>query len=120
MSIDVIGAINQVIGFVANAQEGMDLALVPAPALVGLQTRLVSVAAGAPLALGAVVLVSSQTLMSIASQTRALEVLDLVNTVVGQTLSNRKSYCYECLKKSILQQNNPRKRETEKILKRVG
>lgn len=120
MQIDVLGAINQVIGFVANAQEGMDLALVPAPALVGLQTRLVSVAAGGPLAVGAVVLAGSSTLMRLATQTATLDVLDLVNTVVGQTLSNRKTHCYECLKKSLLNQKNPRHRETDKILRRVG
>lgn len=116
---DVLRITNEVIGAIANATDDNDLALVPAPALIGLQTRLVAVSAGAPLAVGAIVLASGVQMRSWAQQLGALEALEFFSTAIGAATAQRKSSCYECIKKQVLSQSADRKYATERLRRRV-
>lgn len=116
---DVLRITNEVIGAIANASDDNDLALVPAPALIGLQTRLVAVSAGAPLAVGAIVLASGVQMRSWAEQLGALEALEFFSTAIGAATAQRKSSCYECIKKQVLSQSAGRQYSTERHRPRV-
>lgn len=119
---DILRVLNEVIGFIENATADQDLAFVPmvaSPSLIGLAGRLVVVEAGAPLAVGAVIIATGASLLRVAETKTAYEVWGVMSNAVGTALSTRKSSCYECLKKNTLSQKHPRKRVTEKIQKRL-
>jgi len=125
VQIDILRSINQVIAFIAAADDTLDLAFVPfaaAPAL-GLQGQFVGVSATATaagtLAAGAIVLLSGIQAASWSKTLGALEALDFVNKAVGTALSERRSSCYECLKRNVLPQSSERKRETVRYPKRL-
>lgn len=122
---EILRIINEVIGIAANATGEEDLALVPFPAAVGLTTKLQAVpktaaaGAAAPLVLGAVVLSTAFDLLRVAQTQAALEFGDMISRAIGQSLSRRRSSCYECLKNKTLPQNAPRQRQVAKILRRL-
>lgn len=120
--MDVLRVLNEVIGFIENASSGTDLAFVPfaaSPSLVGLAGRLIAVEAGAPLAVGAVIIATGASLARVAETKVAYDVWGAMSTAVGQALSTRKSGCYTCLKNKILSQENRRERMVAKIQRRV-
>ena len=119
---DVLRIMNEVIGFIENATSNTDLAFVPlvgSPSLVGLAGRLVAVEVGAPLAVGAVIVATGAQLVRVAETKTAYDVWGAMSTAIGQALSTRKSGCYDCLKKNVLTQSHPRKRETARIQRRL-
>lgn len=124
VQMDVLRAINQVIAFIAAADDTLDLAFVPfaaAPAL-GLQGQFVGVSASAAaagtLAAGSVVLLTGIQAASWSKTLGALEALDFVNKAVGTAFAERRSSCYQCLKKNVLPQSSARKRESVRYPKR--
>lgn len=122
LQMDVLRVLNEVIGFIENASSGTDLAFVPfaaSPSLVGLAGRLIAVEAGAPLAVGAVIIATGASLARVAETKVAYDVWGAMSTAVGQALSTRKSGCYTCLKNKILSQENRRERMVAKIQRRV-
>lgn len=119
---EVLRILNEVIGFIENASAGVDLAFVPfaaSPSLVGMAGRLIAVEAGAPLAVGAVIVATGASLLRVAETKVAYDVWGAMSTAVGQALSTRKSGCYQCLKNKILSQENKRQRMTAKIQRRL-
>lgn len=122
---EILRIINETIGIVANAEEGAQLGLVSVPGAIGLQTRIISIPATAagsavpPLVLGAVILSTGLDLFRLAQTQGALEFGDLISRAIGQSLSRRKSGCYECIKNKVLSQAAPRQRVTTKILRRA-
>lgn len=124
VQMDILRAMNQVIAFIAAADDTLDLAFVPfaaAPAL-GLQGQFVGVSAAATaagtLAAGTIVLLTGIQAASWSKTLGALEALDFVNKAVGTAFSERKSSCYECLKRNVLPQDSRRKRESVRYPKR--
>jgi len=122
VQIDILRAINQVIAFVAAADDTLDLAFVPfatAPAL-GLQGQFVGVevAGAGALAAGAVVLLTGIQAASWSKSLGTLEALSFVNDAIGKALSERRSSCYECIKRNVLPQDSTRKRTEVRYPKR--
>lgn len=130
VQIDILRAINQVIAFIAAADDTLNLAFVPfvtAPA-VGLQGQFVGVSASATttatagaaasLALGSIIILSGIQAASWSKTLGALEALDFINTAIGTALGERRSSCYDCIKRNSLPQTSGRKRELVRYPKR--
>lgn len=124
LQMDVLRAINQVIAFIAAADDTLNLAFVPfatAPA-IGLQGQFVGVSAtasaAASLAVGSVVILSGIQAASWSKTLGALEALDFINTAIGTALGERKTSCYECIKRNVLPQDSTRKRQLLRYPKR--
>lgn len=119
---EILRILNEVIGFIENATPGQDLAFVPlvaSPSLIGLAGRLVVVEAGAPLAVGAVIVATGASLLRVAETKVAYEVWGAMSTAIGTALSTRKSGCYDCMKRQVLSQKHPRQRMVAKIQRRL-
>jgi len=85
---------------------------------VGPQFRVVRVAVGSPLVLGAVVLIGVSALSSIRAQTATIETLSGVVDLVDQV--KLKNDCEGCIRRALWSQKTPQVKTTETVRKRVS